>query len=68
MPNVITRVLTSKRGRGESECQSDATRKTPLATAGFEDGTGPGAKGHGQLLETRKANYIDSPLEPPEGT
>lgn len=36
----MTKVLQSGRGKKESRCQRDASKKTGPALAGFEDGGG----------------------------
>lgn len=51
---VITRVLPSKRGKEESECQDDAARNTPLATAGFEEGAGQEPRDMGSLWKPER--------------
>lgn len=66
-PSVITRVLTSKRGKEESECPGDAARNTPLATAGFEEGAGQEPRDMGSLWKPERQVDGFSP-EPPEGT
>lgn len=66
-PSVITRVLTSKRRKGESECQGDAARNTPLAAAGSEEGAGQEPRDTGSLWKPERQVDGFSP-EPPEGT
>ena len=40
--------------------------ETQPVIAGFEDGSGPGAKEHIKSLEPGKGKKTDSPLESPE--